>query len=384
MRWSWFFMGVALLLAGSYLDNTRGTLLPALSQQMSFDYKTFGEVLIAGHFTACVMTWLLIPVLNRISLRLATAGAAFLAVCLGISVLWVDQSKDLIFWGALLGGVVSLCGALSNLFVQRAAPHRIRSRAMAAAHASYGLASFIAPLVVAALLASGVSWRFLYIGMIPVFVALTAYCWRAIPSRAKQSLHMQDLPQAGHLTLQQWLMVLVILLYVAGEVLTSMWMTTWFVSRGKDIETGAYYTAVFFALMTITRILCSFLLKPEWQQRVLWASLVVPVSCFTAGRVFEIDWLIPCMGLLGPFFPVYVAQLGIRFPDRDRTIAIWVVSLMQATLGLMHISVGELAQKLGMNLAYWMAPLVLVVCGLVLAIVQKALHEHPVEDPSVH
>jgi len=368
VRWSWFLLGVCLLLAGSYLDNTRGTLIPALSEQMGFDYKTFGQILVAGHFAAFAMTWVLIPILNKVSIRVVTWSTAALATLLGTTVLLVDSPPRLILWGALLGAIVSLCGTLNNLYVHRSTVPELRGRAMAAAQSCYGLASFGAPLLVAWVLEQpSVSWRWLYISTVPFFIGVGIWCALVVPSRAKLPLEARDEKQSG----KQWLILLVMLFYVAGEVLTSMWMTTWFVSQGKTLQEGASHTAAFFIVMTATRLLCSLYLKPGWQLTILWSALAIPLTCFLLGVGLHIHWLVPGMGFLGPFFPIYFAQIGIRFPDNARTMVIWVLALVQAMLALMHLTVGEIASQLGMQLAYWLAPVFIIICASLFATVQK-------------
>ncbi|MCX6125873.1 MAG: hypothetical protein NTV34_14155, partial [Proteobacteria bacterium] len=67
VRWAYFSIGIVFLLVGSYLDNVRGPLIPALIQQATFNYQSVSQILIWGHLTAFVVTWLLIPGLNRVS-----------------------------------------------------------------------------------------------------------------------------------------------------------------------------------------------------------------------------------------------------------------------------------------------------------------------------
>lgn len=372
LRWTWFFIGVCFLLAGSYLDNARGTLLPALSLEMGFDYKRSGEVLVGGHFCAFLLTLLLMPALNRLSLRMVSTATALLSLSVCVSVIRVSTVEGLIVWGSILGGVISLCGTISNLFAQRAADIEFRSRAMSASHASYGIASFFAPLIAAAVLQDPLRWRHLYFVMVPVFLLLAGVSYFKAPKRSLSTGEAQS-RQSIHMTPVQWMMVLVVILYVAGEVLTSMWMATWFISRGASLKEGAQYTAAFFGIMTVTRLLCSIFMTSRWIRPTLWVSLILSVSCFVAGRFLDIPWLIPGMGLLGPFFPLFVSHLSLKFPASDRTITIWVLSLMQAMLGLIHLLIGELASRLGMDTAYWLAPFMILLCMVCLFLVRNQL-----------
>jgi hypothetical protein len=151
-----------------------------------------------------------------------------------------------------------------------------------------------------------------------------------------------------------------------------MWMTTWAVSHGRTLQEGAEYTSMFFVLMTVTRLVCSFFVTARWMWVVIWSSLIASVVFFTVGRLLDLPWLVAGMGLLGPFFPLYVSYVTVRYPDRDRTMVIWILSLMQGLLAVMNLSVGQLAVRFGIDVAYWLAPVMIVVCMALLTVVRRS------------
>ena len=377
MRWPFFIIGIVFLLVGSYLDNVRGPLIPALIQQASFNYQSASQILIGGHLTAFVVTWLLIPGLNRVSIRFASILASFLGILICGFSLVSRGTSEIILWGATVGGVVSLCGTLSNLFTQRSSSPIHRTRAMAASHAAYGLASFAAPMIAAPVLVDAQAWPQLFVWAIPAFAVLILLClWLAPESKATAP---QETLQSIGLSKEQWLVVAVVILYVGGEVLASMWMTSWVVSAGASLQVGARYTAIFFALMTATRLICAIFLPQRWIPLVLWLSLLVPIVCFVTGRIFDVPLLVSCTGLLGPFFPLFLSRASVKFPGKDRTLTIWILSLMQILLALVHLVVGEIAGKFGMSLAYWLPPVFLAMSALLMTRVNlfgRAASEH--------
>jgi fucose permease len=287
--------------------------------------------------------------LRRVSLIACIIGVG---VC-GLSSL-ADDVTLIIAWGASLGGVISICGTLSNIYTQRSASPIHRTRAMAASHASYGFASFLAPVAVAYVLSSNQPWSNLYYYIFPVFLSLAAYCLIFAPD--SQISPDANSVQPLTLTFPQVIDVTVVLFYVTGEVLVSMWMTAWLVEAGRTINEGAVWTSVFFVLMTATRLLCSFFLTRRWENFVLVSSLVFSILFFILGKVFTLPLLIACTGFLGPFFPLFVARTSIKFPNSDRTIVIWIISMMQLVLALMNLSVGKIAASFNIGTAYWLPP----------------------------
>lgn len=369
MRWIWFFIGVSFLLISAFMDNARGPLYPALSELLHFDYAVTGHLLVAGNLTAFTLTWILIPLTNLWSLRRVSLFFGGVACFFCLSSLFVNSISALYIWAAMLGGMVSVLGTLSNLFTQRAAPHQYRHRAMSGVHAAYGLASFIAPLIAAAVLRVPEHWQRMYVAAIAALVVLILICYRFAPSDSAQKGTTEK--QAVKLDGEHWLVIGVMVSYVAGEVITSMWMTSWAVANGHSLQKGAEYTSFFFVLMTVTRLLCSFFVSTRWMWVVIWSSLIVSAMSFTLGRLLDLPWLVAGMGCLGPFFPLYVSYVTVRFPDRDRTMVIWILAAMQALLAIMNLSVGHLAVKYGIDAAYWLAPTMIVLTMVLLKISER-------------
>lgn len=369
MRWIWFFCGVSFLLISAFMDNARGPLFPALSSLLAFDYSTTGNLLVAGNLTAFALTMMLIPLSNLWSLRRMSIVAGTLVAALCMTAFFVDTIPRLYLWAGLLGGMLSVLGTLSNLFTQRSAPPLYRHRAMSGVHAAYGLASFIAPLVAAKILLIPTRWHWIYIGVTLPILALVFVCMRVAPTDSPNK--GTDTKQAVHLKWEHWLVVGVMIFYVAGEVVTSMWMTTWAVSRGHTLQQGAEYTSLFFILMMITRLFCSFFVTTRWMWVVIWSSLILSALFFTLGRLLDLPWLVAGMGCLGPFFPLYMSYVTIRYPHRDRTIVIWILGLMQALLAVMNLCVGHLAVSFGIDLAYWLAPAMIAVSLMLLLILRR-------------
>jgi ABC-type thiamin/hydroxymethylpyrimidine transport system permease subunit len=55
--------------------------------------------------------------------------------------------------------------------------------------------------------------------------------------------------------------------------------------------------------------------------------------------------------------------VSLRFPDRDRSLIIWMLSLMQAALAVSNFMMGRLADYVGFNLAFWL-PVVTMLCTI--------------------
>jgi fucose permease len=364
-----FICGFIFLLIGAFNDNLRGPLLPYFANVFDLDYASRGYFLVLGNFAALAMTLCLMPVLNRFSIKSVSFVTIGLTSSVLLGSLLVDSTQKLLIWGTCLGGVISVCGALCNVFTQNSTTPELRSRAMSGVQAAYGLASFLAPLVAGVWMSRSFgSWQIMFLLSLVLLLTLAGLLpllkGTFVAAKSSQEASSMHQPQSASLELVHIVSIATIVLYVGAEVLISMWMTTWFVSSGRTIEEGSQAMALFFALMTISRLICTFWVKPKHVHVVLIGSLILALIGFCFGRLSGLAWMVGVAGLLGPFFPLFVAKMSLDFPDRDRTIIIWTIALMQGFLGILNLSIGGLADFLSIQWAYWLPAGLLVICLL--------------------
>lgn len=365
MRWSIFLCGAGLLCLASWIDNIRGPLLPVITKLMNLDYGAAGLIISLGNLVAMASTWLLMPLLNRWSLRRVGIGVLIYALAICSATMFVDNSSKLFLWGALIGGSISTMGSLSNLFVQNGTAPMRRGQIMSALHSLYGLSSFFAPWIAGFVLTRPENWQRLFTAVAPFAAGLAALVYFGGPPSADKTTRRA---QAQSIKLEpiHILSILVLIAYVVGEVLTSTWMPAFLVQTyGLDIQDASFYTSMFFASMLVTRVACGIWAKPRYHRLIIWASLALSLTCFVAGRLTGWLWLLPLTGIFGPFFPLYVTWVGLRFPERDRSMVIWMLSGMQAALSIMNLMIGKLADLAGFGIAYW-APAAMIFMAMIL------------------
>lgn len=365
MRWPIFICGAGLLCLGAWIDNMRGPLLPAITKLMGLDYGAAALMVSLGNFVAMISTWLLMPVLNRWSLRRVGITVLLYTCFTCATTFYVSTPARLFLWGALIGGSISTMGSLSNIFVQSSFDAENRGQMMSVLHSLYGLSSFFAPWIAGVVLVDPENWQYLFASLTPVAAALaTLIFFRGPPSESFETRQSRKQPvslQPLHL-----LTISVLVAYVLGEVLTSTWMPSFLVQvYNLDVKTASFYTSMFFGAMLVTRLACGLWAKPRIHRALIWTSLVSSLSCFVIARLTGWLWLLPLAGIFGPFFPLYVTWVSLRFPERDRSMIIWMLATMQAMLSVMNMAVGKLADTVGFSIAYWI-PAVMISLSMVL------------------
>jgi fucose permease len=366
MRWSFFFCGAGLLCLAAWIDNLRGPLLPAVVDLMDMDYKDASLIISLGNLVAMISTWLLMPILNKRPLKQIGIVILIYTSIVCAAALAIDSKPRILLWGALIGGCLSTLGSLANLFVQAGAEDSRRGQMMAALHSIYGLSSFFAPWLAGLVLVEPTKWPYLFVFAAPFALSLAVF----IKFKIRDSIEQKDQRhQHQPITLEPLhvLAVLTLIMYVVGETLTSTWLSTYLVrEQNFSIRAASAYTSGFFALMFVTRIICGLWATPNWHRIIIWASLFAALLCFSLGRIFDWPILLPGVGLVGPVFPLFVTWLGLRFPDRDRTLLLWTLSGMQAALASMNYLTGTLADLAGFSAAFWLPGIVILLTMILL------------------
>lgn len=350
-RWNYVGAGIFVLLIASYLDNVRGPILPALSQTLRVGYGATAWFLVAGNLAAVCCTFLLIPLTRHVSERVIAAFFGLVAISAAFFSRLVDDFPRMVILAVGLGSAVAVLGALSNVFVIRGSTIEQRARFFCGLHMMYGFGSLLAPGAAGVLLDRGYGWQAPLLVSIPGALLMAVYLFVGLPSQARSE---ETHPGKVHASWVNALMLVAFPLYVAAEVMVSMWMTPFLVeTRGLPVGEASKYLLGFFLVMGLTRAVCFVSLKPRQEVWFLWGSLLLGAGFFSLGRAGWL-WGFSLTGVLGPFFPLFLARVSRAFPKDSSALTLAIISGMQVMLAIFHLSIGNVSDRVGITLAYWM------------------------------
>jgi len=365
VRWGFVISGLLILSVEAFFDNVRGPLIPVFTQTLQIDYASASLFLVWGSFVSVALTLLLLPILSRYSLRRVSLSICGLGVVAALYSFLVHGFFSLILLAVLVGGAVATMGAICNVLVMEGTDMHHRSRSMCALHMMYGFGSLVAPLVVRFFLERQISWPWIFISILPVIAITALLLKRVLPAHKKEKVQVS---LSMHLTALQWLVIATFSIYVSAEVMSSMWMVTYLVeSQHFSVAQAAPYLSGFFLAMALSRGFCFLSLRPSLEGVILALSLVLALFFFMLGRLGHL-WAFPLVGLLGPYFPLYLSRVSRNFPLEAHRLTIWILSSVQLTLACFHLFVGKLTDRLGVEVAYWLPPILLVAALLMLGI----------------
>lgn len=357
MRFPYLF-GLGLMALASYLDNVRGPLFPLICRSLDLSYGHASWLFTAGNLAAIAVSFWLLAATKRHGERTLVEASLVLAASAVAASLLVTNFGGLIAFAALLGASIHAIGALSNLWTLRHSRAEELGRRLCGLHMFYGFASMLGPMAVDALLGVSPSWRWPLYLAVPVVPAMF---WFVRREPRPAALSVAVTPETAVDAVPSWtdrgLLLGTICFYVAAEVFTSAWLVAFLVgTRGMTVEQASPYLAGFFLCLGLSRALCFWRLDEKREQAALFAALVAAaIASFLGHRVSPVFFAF--VGLLGPFFPVFMARASHRYPTYSKQITQQLLLAMQATLAVGHWLFGRAADRFGLGTTYY-APLV--------------------------
>jgi fucose permease len=244
-----------------------------------------------------------------------------------------------------LGISVFKIGALA-LIGDISASTASHTRLMNTVEGFFAVGAFVGPAIVATLIASGMSWKWLYVIAAVICVVLVT-----IASRVRYPATRRSAEQA---TLKQMLRVLkdplalgfsaLVALYVAVEVAIYVWMPTYLRNyQGAYEWLPAYALTLFFVLRAVGRFLGAWVLgRLSWTVALALCSLAI-FLCLLGALLLGIEiaaWLLPLSGLFMSILYPTLNSKGIScFPKSQHGAAAGVILFFTAAAA----AVGPLA-----------------------------------------
>jgi fucose permease len=220
--------------------------------------------------------------------------------------------------GVFKTGALALIGDLSKSTTEH-------TSLMNTVEGFFGVGSIIGPAILARLLATGASWKGLYVlaGTICVLLILTAL-GAHYPSRVKSNQESTDLKHTVAAMKNRYALAFSLgaFLYVATEAAVYVWMPTLLTGyHGSAVTLAAYSVSVFFILRAAGRFIGAWLLERFYWTKVLAFSSGVILMCFLGGAIGGADtavYLLPASGLFMSVIYPSINSKGIScFPKSE-------------------------------------------------------------------
>ncbi len=356
MLWPLIVISYLSLFSLGLADNVRGPAYPQIIDYFQVN-NTMGSLFFglssAFGLIGSLSPQILLRYLDRVGcLRLSLF---FLAIALFI-IGSATRFEILLIGSGVFGFSLGLMGVFQNSLVSLGSPPEKRQQMLSGLHAMYGLASMMAPLLVASIYQRTNEWRssFFIAALIPICSLVYSYFvaypeLQGIESKEKRTIGWSEIWLATSFSS-----------YVFAEIMISTRLALvmqkihlWSPTSASLFVTG------FFVMMLIGRLGFTFI-RFKWDLRLqLMISLGSSILGLLLG-IFIHPYFFFFVGLtMAPFYPMGVAFLSETFPQRiDQAISVMMV-IQGLFVVFMHLSIGRLTDLIGLEKAILLGPLML-------------------------
>ncbi len=249
-----------------------------------------------------------------------------------------------------------------------------RSRYLSIQTLFAAVGSFIAPLLVAANLAGGLSWRwpFLETAALVLLLVVAVLLVRIPDSAAKHGGRTPLRSIIRNPTMG--IAAVLIFFYVSVDLGFSYWLAEYFSAElGVSVRLSSAAVSVFLVGMISSRLATSRLVKSIATKRILIAGLSVASISLLAFILVPVVWLkavLACTyGLgVGPVFPLIVAKASEEYPQQSGAVTGLLFGCVSLGGMVFPLVLGVLASAVGIERSYYLplTILVLILAGVLI------------------
>lgn len=353
--WALVFGFASMFILG-LTDNVRGPLFPEVLNYFNLSSVKGSWSFATTSSAAFIGAYLSIHFLKKITLvSLLMTSVLFMAV--GVLIMGLAPSFGVFILGSFLIGIsIGFMGVSQNLLVSESVSDEKKTRTLSALHATYGLASFIAPLMASTTTNLSGSWRstFVLIGFLCLTYALVQYLVKADPAFEVHQInedHQEDSVPVSFKAL--FLVGGVFAFYVVAEILIgtrlAQYMRNYY---SMDLTHSSQYVTGFFLFMLIGRLFFAVKKMTLSTKAQMNISLTLSLMLLILGLNSH-PLILTFVGLtMAPFYPLSIAYISQATGIHSRKFLTFAMGFQSLAVVSMHLGVGYLTDTLGLFYAF--------------------------------
>jgi len=235
---------------------------------------------------------------------------------------------------------------------------------MNAMHFSFGVGSFVAPIVIAQVMlrTDGITWAYRALGLLMLPAVIWVY---RTPSPRPPAAHLQEKLGAA----RPWpvfLIAALLFLFVAAEASCGGWVYSYALKLNVgSVATAAYLTSAFWGALTLGRLV-SIPLAARFRPAALLLGNIL--GCLAGLAIILLgSCSLPILWVgtfvfgfaMGPLFPTTISFASTRMATTGRVTALFLIG---GSLGVMSLPwlIGQLFEPLGPQIAMWLITLAML------------------------
>lgn len=351
---------VALFLLG-FVDNSRGPVYPQLLETFNITKAEGAFIFSLSSLTALVFAilspWWLRKFNTFKITRFGLLVQSFSCLLMGMSSSFEGIGFTFFLCASIvLGASLGINSLTVNILVDQSEV-KSKRKIYGALHASYGLASLLAPICVSLFYKLGISWEnfFFLIAIFPLSIFILSFNWVQVkPKIEERSIDLKLFWEFKELGL-------LFAFYVSSEVLISSRLALILSEKFKFSAAEASISlSVFFCLLLIGRASLVFDFFKVDSYKLLWCSVITTIITLFLGYYVHPMFLVLSGLTFSVFYPSAMGLISTNLPGNVSGI----VSIANISAGLflvfIHWFFGLIATLKGIDTAFHIVFILLV------------------------
>lgn len=336
-------------------DNIRGPLFPEILNSFKLS-DAMGSLM----FSLSNLAGFLGSHLIRALLQRYNRKAVLQAGCIGLTLSLLGLSLSphfsiFLFFSFTCGFTLGSLALIPNILVPLGTSPERKAQFLSGLHAMYGVASFLAPLMIAIISQISNNWRIIF-ALTSVFPILLLIYSSHSSHRDLYPKPMASKDEYRNLRKKnlkaQLFLALMVSFNVSFEIMLSSRIALYMRrTMNFDLENSSLYVTYFFVCMLIGRLFFTFFKFNISIQKQLSTSLILSALCLYLGLYLNPLFLILCGLSVAPFYPMAISFISGEFPeDLDAAIS-YMIATDSIGLALMHFLIGRLTDLYNIHFA---------------------------------
>ena len=355
--WPLILISYASLFVFGISDNIRGPLFPEILKDFNVS-DSMGSLMFAlssisgffaSHFT-------------RHLLRRFDRKSILQASCLGLTFTLSGMAfapNFIIFLAlsVLFGMCSGILGLIPNILVPLGASSEKKQQLLSGLHAMYGIASLLAPMLVAAIGFFTKNWRVTFglTALAPAALYIYSLHKSHSPHHEKPKRTAEEHKANRKKNFKpQLFLAFMVSFAVAAEVMLSSRLAL-YMRRvwNYDLEMSSLYVTYFFIALLFGRLIFTGV---KFNRSIIFqlsSCLLITGLCISLGLFAHPLFLIVAGMSVAPFYPLAISLISSEFPDDLDTAVSYMMATDSMMLAIMHILVGKLSDEYGIHQAMY-------------------------------
>lgn len=342
------------------VDNGRGPLYPLILKAFSVSPAIGSSIFALSSLSGFIVAFFSDRWLSRLGVIRSTwwTIVTLFISCfiMGLSGLYSTHFFIFAMGSALFGVSAGALGITLNVIVATVTEKNNRRQYMSGLHSMYGVASFLAPLVVSLVLGFTGHWGWVFISLM-IVPLIFLFSFLGLKEKKvvlpKNFVAHKDAKVLGPM----------IALYVATEILVSSRLVLYVKTQwGAPLDHANMLLSIFFSMLLFGRVFFALVKVPYKTFNLLRLSLISSI-CLILFGLFLNPLFLALSGLsMSLFFPMSMDWLSDKYQEESSTLIPQIMKYVGGALVGMHWIFGFITTYFSIQMAVAMGAFMLTIC----------------------